>query len=139
MEFDVVAYPALVTRKAQYHCGSAFWDGVKRRPKIIEHKPEWEGKSTPQDRVGLLTMTGETAALSLRMRVHARDGQKLFESYGGLELMDELHILFHEGWRWRPQVRKDLLTDPQIMREAIGLALLPYLPVAQTRTAASSP
>jgi hypothetical protein len=118
LEFDVAAYPDLIVHSVLVQQGrSAAWNGVKRPSRVVR------GEGVPD---GMLSMTGRQPAVSLRMRIFARDGTKHFESYGGFEMLQEARI---QGMRFYMEIRPDLLTDRAILREGVELALWPYLPL----------
>jgi hypothetical protein len=73
----------------------------------------------------MFSMSGKQPGVSLRMRVFARDGTKQFESYGGLELLQEARV---HGWKFYMEIRPDLMTDRLVLREGVVIALSPYLP-----------
>src|SRR5262245_48869452 len=116
-EFEVMAFPELVIHPVLVQQGrSGTWNGVKRPVRVIR------GEDAPE---GMFSMTGRQPGISLRMRIFARDGTKYFESYGGLELLQEART---KGNKFYMEIRPDLLTDPGVLREGVELALWPYLP-----------
>lgn len=116
-EFDVMAFPELVIHSVLVQQGrSAVWNGVRRPTRVVR------GEGVPD---GMLHMTGRQPGVSLRMRVFARDGTKHFESYGGLEMLQEARV---REMQFYMEIRPDLLTDRALLREGVELALWPYLP-----------
>ena len=143
LDFEVAVYPALQLRPAEVPMEESsirattssegsrlIWDGVLRRVEAVTER------GTRVDRKGwwALSRVGLRGGLSLRVAAYRRDGELLFESYGGLEC--PYRVVF-EDWTsgqlntvtqgFRIEMRDDLLTDPSILQEGIALALYPYL------------
>ena len=70
-------------------------------------------------------MTGGVEALSLWVRVYSAAGEKLFESYGGLEPIQRMRVV---DWKFHMEVRDDILEDSETLRDGIAVAFDPYLP-----------
>ncbi len=116
-EFDVAAYPELVVHNVSVPQGrTGVWHGVRRRVRVVKEKDAPEG---------LYSMSQTQPAVSLRMRVFGRDGAKHFESFGGLEFLQEARV---SGWRFYMEIRPDLLSDRAVLREGVEIALAPYVP-----------
>jgi hypothetical protein len=116
-EFEVAAWPQLVIHAVRVPQGrTGAWNGVRRSTRVIR------GEDAPE---GMFSMSGEQPGLSLRMRVFGRDGNKQFESYGGLDFLQEARV---SGWRFYMEIRPDLLSDRTVLREGVQLALTPYVP-----------
>jgi hypothetical protein len=116
-EFDVAAYPELVVEPVHVPQGrTGVWHGVRRNTRVIR------GEDAPE---GIFSMSGKQPGASLRMRVFARDGTKHFESYGGLDFLQEARV---SGYRFYMEIRPDVLSDRAILREGVQLALTPYVP-----------
>lgn len=128
---DVVVVPNLVFRTARIYSGtnSAVWDGVKR-PLVFSA----EYGSSGDIQYGL-SASGETKAISLHVLVYDPKGARIFESYGGLDLMEYLEI-DHDRKRYQRLVRDPLLVDESAIRTGIELAFEPFLPrTAEVREA----
>ena len=95
---------------------------LKTRVKVARQAVTDGAEDAPE---GIFSMSGEQPGLSLRMRIFGRDGGKHFESYGGLDFLQEARV---SGWRFYMEVRPDLLADRAILREGVQLALTPYVP-----------
>lgn len=105
-EFDVLVLPDLVIRPGRLTSRSVRWDGVRRTaPGPPGYK--WEGSTT---------------AASLQIRVVGKDGTQLFEGIGGLDVLFEPNIRDE-----RMVLIAGLLSDPEHLREGVGIAFHPYL------------
>ena len=125
--FDALVMPSLVYRTARIAQGSRFvaWDGVKR---------ELETVNEPHNVGGFIVMVdpaGEMPAVSLHVFVFDAEGERIFESYGGLDLVHKF------DFSSAPKViRKDhldmplksrRLDDEAALREGIAVTFEPYL------------
>ena len=113
--FDAVVVPTLQMRPVRMQGRYAIWDGVVREIQVVNRPIR-----LPSVSFGSLSATG----LSLHVVIYARDGKRLFESYGGLEF--PLRAEFTP--RFRMVERDDLLSDREIMLEGTIIAFDPYLP-----------
>jgi hypothetical protein len=115
--FDVAAYPELLVHPVSVLQGrTGVWNGVRRDTRVVR------GEDAPE---GMFAVSGQQPGLSLRVRIFGSDGSKHFESYGGLEFLQEARV---QGWRFYMEIRPDLLSDRAILREGVQLALTPYVP-----------
>lgn len=114
--FDALLIPNLAFRNVEFEGTGAEWDGVYRRLPL---------RNRPR-RFMVDHVAGATTALSLRLRVYSRDGEKRFESYGGLALAYQVDL---EAGGSRPELRADALLDQRQLREGIALAFHPFLPL----------
>ena len=113
--FDAVVVPTLQMRPVRMQGRYTIWDGVVRKIQLVNAP-----KNFPIY-FGNISATG----LSLHIVIYARDGKRLFESYGGLEF--PLRAEF-SGRFPRMVERDDLLRDREIMLEGASIAFDPYLP-----------
>jgi len=124
--FDALVIPSLVYREARIVEGShsVIWDGVNREVEIVNetlvhgsfHFTAYPG--------------GEMPAVSLHVIVLDAQGHRIFESYGGLDLVHKFDLTGaadHEG-RFHLPFRSNRLGDDAFLREGIGLAFEPFLP-----------
>jgi hypothetical protein len=110
--FDALLLSYLESRTATISGSSASWDGVKRHVQIDRSKAGKDLWKWPNHE--------PAACVSLRVVAYAGDGQRLFERYGGLEVVH----------RYRSRdlaeiVRWDLFLDRAALREGIEIALAP--------------
>jgi hypothetical protein len=114
-EFDVMLVPNLVIREAQFTALSAIWDGVSRRHPV----------SGRMGKIDKGSLSGNTDALSLHVRVWSKSGEKVFESFGGLDILNRIVI---QDYQFQMVQRDDLLQDTQMLREGIAISLDPLIP-----------
>ena len=103
---DLVVVPSIVRRVGRYNGASMInWDGVGRKEEMrLDH-----------------AMTGTTSVLSLHVIVFSRDGERLFEGFGGLD------PLFRPDVRLRQYVVRDnVLQDEDHLGEGICVAFHPF-------------
>ncbi len=102
---DLVIAPNLVMRHAVYEgTRTIAWDGVKRRESVYDSR-----------------MTGSTAAASIQVTIHAKDGAVVFSGYGGLEPAFRI-----DHTQQKYVQREDLFQDERNLREGICIAFYPY-------------
>jgi hypothetical protein len=110
--FDALLLSYLESRIVTISGSSASWDGVKRRVEIDRSKGGKDLWKWPNHE--------PAACLSLRVVAYTGDGQRLFERYGGLEVVHQYRL------RDLAQiVRWDLFLDRAALREGIEIALAP--------------
>jgi hypothetical protein len=116
-DFDLLLMPSLVYRKARVNGRVARWDGVRRKISVRTRTPtgasvvaaEWQGRIT---------------ALSLHALVFTPEGRRVFQGWGGLDLVHDA-VLEREGNPGRAFLRlqRQLLESPEHVREGVALAL----------------
>jgi hypothetical protein len=116
-DFDLLVMPSLVYREARVLGRSARWDGVLRKISVGTRTPtgasvvaaEWRGRIT---------------ALSLHAPVFTPDGRRVFQGWGGLDLVHDA-VLDREGNPGRSFLRlqRQLLENAEHVREGVALAL----------------
>ena len=104
--FDALVLPDIVIRQAELEGRFARWDGVKRQ------HPSSFG----------MTWSGNTSAASLRVRIFAADGERVFEGFGGLDLL--FRPVISER---RMEPMENLLSDQWNLRQGVAVAFHPYL------------
>ena len=107
--------PNLVVRQAQMNSRSATWDGVTRRQPV-------EGS---EGKIQKGSISGNTEVLSLHVRAWSRTGEKVFESFGGLDVLNTIQM---QGYQFQMVPREDLFADTDVLREGIAISLDPLLP-----------
>jgi hypothetical protein len=115
-DFDVLLLGYLLFRPGTVTGQSVQWDGVARRlPIEYVHRDAQHLEARRRF---------QAPCTSLRILGFDRDGNRLFERYGGLEVTAQA-VLGEGRWGWRP--RSDLFTDRTAMREGVRAALEPLL------------
>jgi len=115
-DFDVLLMPYLGFRAGTVVGQSVQWDGVARRlPLEFEH-----GDVQHLD----ARRRFQAPCTSLRVLAFGRDGARLFERYGGLEVSARVRI---ESGRWRWEPRDDLFQNRGDLEEGARIALHPLL------------
>jgi hypothetical protein len=118
-EFDVMLVPNLVIEQTRFGGLNVIWHGVKRRQPV---------ESGADAKIFASSLSGMAEVLSLHVRIWSSAGEKVFESFGGLDVSNVIHL---EGQNFTLVPRGDLFHDPDLLREGIAIALDPYLPMAQ--------
>jgi hypothetical protein len=115
-QFEILLIPYLIYRDGAVVGQSVQWDGVAR------HLPfEYANRDVThmESRRGL-----KAACISLRVVAYDADGNRLFETYGGLEVAVRMKLA--EG-RWTWTERGDLFRDRDDLEEGTRVALKPLL------------
>jgi hypothetical protein len=124
-QFDALVMPNLVYRTGRIVQGSrsVIWDGVKRELEIV-NEPQMHGS------IHLMTTPGGTMpAVSLHVLVFDGAGNRIFESYGGLDLVHEFDVAGAVTQsHFSMPLKVNRLTDEVAIREGIGVTFDPYLP-----------
>jgi hypothetical protein len=123
--FDALVMPSLVYRSARIVQGSrsVVWDGVKRELEIVNEEHMHMSVYLASNPSG--TMRG----VSLHLLVFGAEGERLFESYGGMDLVDQADLGgSFEAKAFQMRVKNYRLTDEIALREGITVAFDPYLP-----------
>lgn len=131
--FDVLVAPNLVFRDAriQYSTQNAIWDGVKRPLEVVGHH-HMSGSVYTDSK-----MMGEISAVSLYLVAFDPDGTRIFESYGGLDLVHEAKLgteYHYDNNRHRYPVatvefrlKNRRLDDEEELQEGVAMAFHPFL------------
>lgn len=117
-DFDLFVMPSLVFREARATGRYARWDGVRRRIRFYDRSAsrgmelddsEWKSR---------------LSALSLHALVYTPDGKQIYQGWGGLDVIHD-PVVGHGQVADRPtlRLRRDLLSNPEFVREGISLAL----------------
>ncbi len=109
-KLDAVLIPAVVVVEAPFAVGRAFWDGTIQSIKTGNIVKGFLAGS-PEGKLG---------ALSLDVTIHSRDGEVMYASAGGIEVLSKL-----DGNEFVLVPRQELLTDPKKLRRAAAIALDP--------------
>lgn len=103
MPAELLLIPDVLIRSAALSGRMARWDGVRR---LMPSPGTW---------------TGNWTAASLRIRIFAPDGERVFEGLGGLELLFRANLSAA-----RAEPLPELLANPRQLREGVAVALHPY-------------
>ena len=115
-EFDVLLIPYLAVRPGSVVGQSVKWDGTTQRLPL-----EYRNR----DRAHLEARRGlQVGCTSLHVLAYDAEGKRLFERYGGLEVMQRMQI-DENGWRWAS--RDDLFRKRTDLEEGVAIALEPLL------------
>ena len=130
-EFDAVVMTSLVYREARIFQGSntAAWDGVERDFQIV-NAPTMYGS------IYLMTAAaGKMDGVSLHVYVFDGDGAKIFESFGGVDLVHkmDLNVPNVPGATPAKLVRRPL-SDAVAVRAGIERAFDPYITPPASRS-----
>jgi hypothetical protein len=129
-DFDLLAMPALVYREARVTGRHALWDGVRRR--IRFHFRSAVPRGTDPSPGGVVQFRLETSGLivglSLHVLVFTPEGRRVFEGFGGLDLVHDV-VQEREGGPDPPFLRLQAkpLGNAEHVREGIAVALDPYV------------
>lgn len=124
-EFDVVIVPFLTMRPARMQYRSVKWDGVTRSIELVGE----------QQRAGSIQLdnsfNGPTQAPSLAVFVFSKQGRKLFQGVGGLDLVHRVVVqpgkVTIADTRWRFEPLPDVFANPENLREGVAVAFSPLL------------
>jgi len=120
-DIDAVVFTDLIERQVAFgnHLNrAAKWDGVMRKPKI---KGGATGVSQGFD------WSQTIPAVSLSVTIYDIDGIRIFQSIGGMEITRQLDP--NRGSNGRFVRRDKLFTSSSHIREGVGFALHPFVPM----------
>jgi len=123
-QFDALVMPSLVYRKARIYPGTnaAVWDGVKRPLSISS---EHDSSLSMDYTYGI---QGEIDGVSLHVLVYDANGSRIFEGYGGIDLVHHFDMEgAYDAKLGRMVMRRDPLSDEAAIRRGIMTAFDPYL------------
>jgi hypothetical protein len=129
-DFDALVLPSLLYDFTRIRHRKAAWDGVERRMRLMKVPYQKAGRT---DNVMMrlmpaLGMAGSAAVTSLHLVVLTREGVKVFEGRGGLELVQEIEVKsVDHSYRIDLHARGDLFQDADALREGVQIAFTPYL------------
>ena len=130
--FDVLVVPSLVYRDARIRAVTreVSWDGVTRTLALT-------GYVRTHGSVNLVAeIRGKTPAVSLHLAVYEAPGTRVFDSFGGLDLVHEVDLgtPVRVDLKNRPKrqamefrLKRSRLRDPVALREGVAMAFTPYL------------
>lgn len=109
-KLDAVVFPTLVVVEAEFGAGRAVWDGAEQE---IETAGAMESFLAGSQR-------GVVGALSLKMSIRDVEGNPLFVSSGGIQVLSKM-----EGKAFVNVPREELFTDKERNRRAVEIAIEP--------------
>ena len=116
-DIDAIVFTDLIERQVSFSNGSnrtARWDGVSRKPKI-----KGAGTGVSQGFDWMQTVP----AVSILVTIYHADGQRLFQSAGGIEITRMIDP--HRG-NGRFVRRENIFNSPSHIRKGVALALHPF-------------
>lgn len=116
-DIDAIVFTDLIERQVSFSNGSsrtARWDGVSRKPKI-----KGAGTGVSQGFDWMQTVP----AVSILVTIYHVDGQRLFQSAGGIEITRMIDP--HRG-NGRFVRRDNIFSNPSHLRKGVALALHPF-------------
>lgn len=121
--FDAVIVPSIAYRKTKTRDRTVKWDGVFRKMKVVNLSDEAKKKGLAR------ALTVEIDGVSLHVMVFSRNGDLIFQKYGGLDLVHDVDMTAAEFTMTpRLSLKEHLLKDSDHLGEGIGEAFDPYLP-----------
>ena len=113
-DFGALILPKVVFREVELHGAGARWDGVSRILAISNVRRIQRSMS----------VSGRSRGLSLRVEIFDRRHGRVFRGHGGLVLPYLLNLEENRG-----QLRPNALQSKGHARQAVALALEPYIPL----------
>jgi hypothetical protein len=121
--FDAVIAPSLVFRSTKIRDRTAKWDGAFRKFKVINQSDTAKTKGLAQ------SLNVDISGVSLHVMIFGRNGDLIFQKYGGLDLAHDVDMSNAEFTMSSTlALKQDLLRDSEHLDEGIGIAFDPYLP-----------
>jgi hypothetical protein len=75
-DFDVIVMPSLLLHNVDGYMGTASWDGVERRMRVLNTPRRRDGRRAGIEFAG---MSGDLMVTSVHMMVFSRSGERIFE------------------------------------------------------------
>jgi hypothetical protein len=129
LEFDALLMPSLIVHLVEVADNSGTWNGVRRRVVMVNLPSRDSSVSGDTFTKGVAAggISGSVMACSLHIRAFSRDGQLVFEGWGGFDFTQLADMSGAYRFRFELRRKPRLLRDPEILREGVGIALGPYL------------
>jgi hypothetical protein len=115
--FDALVVSSLVYRKGRLRNRVVKWDGVVRRPSVVE-----DSKPIPP------SLEVSVPVVSLHVMVFGASGELSFENYGGVDLAHSFRLDPGDEGGLRIVLRDPVLGERRFLREGVEVAFDPYLP-----------
>jgi len=129
--YDVLVIPSLIFRDAKVEGRFAEWDGVRRRIRFRVRTPASGGGVDPAPDPSWQHLPGEwrgkITGLSLHVLLFAPAGRPVFQGFGGLDLVHDAIQEREASVDPSLRLQRELLDEPQHIREGVALALDPYV------------
>ncbi|MBW2270756.1 MAG: hypothetical protein JRH16_19520 [Deltaproteobacteria bacterium] len=128
-EFGAFMLPTLVYREAEVWGDTARWDGVRRRLPLRTRSTANARLPTLEPSIGESRVRGaKVPGVSLHVMVFAPDGRRVFEGWGGLDLVHAV-LVTGSAETGHGNLVPDLnpFRNPDHLREGIALALDTYV------------
>jgi hypothetical protein len=129
-EFSAFMLPTLVFREAKVWGNTVRWDGVRRRLPMRARTTANARLPTLEHSLGQSHVQGEKVpGVSLHVLVFAPDGRRIFEGFGGLDLVHEV-LVTGSAATGHGSLVLDLSPFENLdhLREGVALALDAYVP-----------
>ena len=117
-DYDVLIVPYLLLRGAKTDGREASFDGVERPVRMSGYAPD-----SPYGYA-----RGRIRAVSLKVYGFSPDGKKMFDGIGGLDVVDRIEASDERPGAYDIEVRENVLSDPEAIREGVARALSPFVP-----------
>ncbi len=120
-DFDLFVMPSLVFREARATGRYARWDGVRRAIHFYDRSAARGAELDDSE------WKSRLSALSLHVLLYTPQGEELFQGWGGLDVVHD-PVVGRGQVADRPtlRLRRELLENPEFVREGIALALNDY-------------
>ena len=131
-DYDVLIVPYLLLRGARTNGYVASFDGVERPVKTSGYPPNGPYGYGPYG-YGPYAYGpygfggGRIRAVSLKVFGYSAEGKKVFAGIGGLDVVDRIEASEEPG-AYTTEVRKNLLRDPDAIREGVARAFSRLVP-----------
>jgi len=135
-DFQALVIPSLLLQKVVVRHRGAEWDGVERRIRVVNlpHRSAGRTSDVLVDGLASGSLNAAMAVSSLHVMVFTREGRRIFEGRGGLEFLQDVDLAkVTESFHFEIKPRSDVFQDREILREAVEVALTPYLPPLSDR------
>ncbi len=131
-EFDVVVMPSLLLHQERMDNWNASWDGVTRRMTVANAPESGQEIDRPDSTydIGIMgrSLSGPVWVTSLHVLVFDRNGARIFEGRGGMELTQEVELgPAKKKYESRLRPRGALFEDRIFLREGVARAFTPFL------------
>ena len=127
-DFDAIIMPSIVLHETRALEGSAQWDGVSRKMRVVNAPRMPSGgraQSTLAEGIAYGGVSGDILVTSVHVLVFSREGERIFEGRGGFDFVHDVDLSVKKhGWQFRT---RDLTRNIDALREGIAIAFNPYL------------
>lgn len=128
-EFDAIVIPSILVHTTRVADSVGTWNGVRRRMGLV--KPAravgGRGQDTFADGVALGGMTGPVQVASVHLFVYSREGERIFEGFGGLDYLYDIDMSGARASYQGGFSPNEELFESDLLHEGIEIAFTPYL------------